>query len=451
MTDQAEVLASYSLSCSADEIVMILEKSHGQLSMMWQTLPGRRQIFYFHKFDHNVKSRKIAIYYDTTKGQLDPNYPVFIKLGFRDSLFKGHIIALGSDSSIVKIPHEIQVREFRKIFRAPLNPEEQFIDIKPERMGALKLPLKDISTNGVGFFVSHQHSIHFKTDSLIEVLGFDELGLVKPLLAKVVHLDLYNDLSGWARVGVKMINPISEEIVSKLVKKRVKKPKAQEFIESNVFSEEFQKIVTKEVTKTLSKMKQRPAIAKVLSQLEVSREKDEYLEEHIKVLTLVCTFIARSMNWVSEASMEKFVYASYLHDAPLFTTPKLAKIKSREFEFLREELSPEEIDLFMKSPELSELIAQSDPAVPPDVAMMLLMQKELPSGEGYPYRAKVSKFSPMAALFIVAHDLTDEIMSSEDWSIDRWLKEARPHYRGGPFNKIMDAIANVKSSFKRPA
>jgi HD-GYP domain-containing protein (c-di-GMP phosphodiesterase class II) len=253
------------------------------------------------------------------------------------------------------------------------------------------------------------------------------------------------------RVGVKMLDPIPPAALDAFQNGGQKTRKATEaLLDSDILSPEFQAMLQVEVDRTLKKMKQRPALAKYLQQLEILRGQDSYLAEHIQVLTVVCTFIARTMNWVSEASMEKFVYAAYMHDAPLFAHPRLAPLRSRaDLESHKAQLTAEEVDIFLRAPDDAAKAALADSSAPPDVAAMLSMQKELPDGSGFPRGLNQAKISPMAALFIIAHSLTDAIMDDNNWRMDEWLKKAKGQYRGGNFNKILAALDDVKITLKR--
>ena len=59
------------------------------------------------------------------------------------------------------------------------------------------------------------------------------------------------------------------------------------------------------------------------------------------------------------------------------------------------------------------------------------------------------KITPLACIFIVGHDLTNEIMSRKDWSLEAWLLKAKPVYKAGQFIKIIETLENSKHLFKR--
>jgi len=71
---------------------------------------------------------------------------------------------------------------------------------------------------------------------------------------------------------------------------------------------------------------------------------------------------------------------------------------------------------------------------------MLLQQKELPDGSGYPHGLSASQIAPLSALFIVSHYFVDYVIDHPDWSPRDFVKTYRPRLKGQYFNKIFDSI-----------
>jgi hypothetical protein len=80
-----------------------------------------------------------------------------------------------------------------------------------------------------------------------------------------------------------------------------------------------------------------------------------------------------------------------------------------------------------------------------DVIEMILLHKEFSHSHRFLSELTHSKVSTLVAIFIVAHDLTEEIISNHDWSIERWLLKVKDIYSRGEFKKIIDAILASKN------
>lgn len=464
MSSTAAIISSYQISNSQQEILEVMIKSAtANQSILWQTRGGHRTVYPVSELNIDVTHKNLTLALSPNSALLSVNSPIYVKLAFRETVFKGQLLKAMPGQVLVHMPEEIHWRDFRENKRLHFRRGERHVVTRPyfahlraDQLPSLKVSLRDISERGLGIYVSHENVEFFKTGKFIELTSLGDAGLMRPLLGHVMWVRKTETKSerdeglDW-RVGVKMLDAIPAAALDAFHNGGQKTRKATEaLMDSDILSAEFQEMLQAEVGRTLKKMKQRPAIAKYLQQLEVLRGQDSYIAEHIQVLTVVCTFIARTMSWVSEASMEKFVYAAYMHDAPLFSHPRLAPLRDRtDLESHKGQLSAEEIDIFLRSPDEAAKAALADSSAPPDVAAMLSMQKELPDGSGFPRSYTQAKIPPMAALFIIAHSLTDAIMEDNNWRMEEWLRKAKGRYKGGHFTKILTALNDVKVTLKR--
>jgi hypothetical protein len=463
MGQTAAIIQSYEISTSQQDILdVIIKSATANQSILWQTHNDHRTVYPVTELTLDLKTRQVTVLFAPNSALLNVKAPVYVKLAFRETVFKGHITKAAPGQLQVHIPEEIHWRDFRENKRMHFRRGERFVVARPyfahlraDQVPTLKVSLRDISENGLGIYVSSQNVDFFKVDKFIELVGVGEQGLMRPLLGHVRWVRKTDTRAerdeglDW-RVGIMMADPIPTSVLDPLKGAKASGKRMESLLESDILSSEFKEMLQSEMQRTLKKMKQRPALVKYLQQLELVRGTDSYLEEHIQVLSVVCTFIARAMNWVSEASMEKFVYAAYMHDAPLFAYPRLARLKDRaDLEAARTQLTAEEIDIFLRAPEEAAKIALSDSGAPPDVGTMLAQQKELPDGSGFPRGITQSKISPMSALFIIAHSLTDAIMDDSTWDMGNWLKKAKTRYKGGHFLKVLTSLEDTKVTFKR--
>ena len=462
MKSTAAIIASYQISTSQQDIMEVMIKSAADnVSILWQSFEGHRTIYPVSALDLDLKSHQVTLSFSPTSTLLEPHVPVYVKLAFRETVFKGQLLKTMPGQILLHLPEEIHWRDFREKKRLQFRRGERHVVTRPyfahlraDQLPSLKVSLRDISEHGIGIYVSHDNADFFQSGKLIELTSLGENGLSRPLLghvkwAKRTETRAEREAGMDWKVGIKMLDPIPAQELEAFHNGGMKIRRATEaLLDTDVLSPEFQEMLKAQVHSTLKKMKQRPALAKYLQQLEILRGKDDYLGEHIQVLGVVCTFLARTLGWVSEASLEKFVYASYMHDAPLFAHPRLAPLKDK-VDLDRPQLTTQEVEIFLKAPEEAARLVAQDPGAPPDVEMMLALQKELPDGTGFPRGYNQAKIPPMAALFIIAHSLTDAIMAGPNWSMEEWYGRARQKYRGGHFTKIMASLESVKITLRR--
>lgn len=459
-----QILRSYTISNSPKEILEVISKSGEQgKSILWQSYTGHKTIFEVKELQLEASRHRVRVSYDGVGELVDPKRTVYLKVSFRECVFKGDVAELKREELLLNLPHQVHVREFREVMRQSFPPRSHYIEmrpyvahLRPDQLPTMQLNLRDISLKGLGLYVSDANAHFFKKGKFVELTALGKYGLPRGLLGQVAYFQRQrggrSDTRGLEnRVGIKMLDLIPEALFNAFVSNSRSRPSPlEDLLKSDVLGEDFKDMLTQEVSRTLKKLKQRPAISKYLNQLEVLRGEDDYVPEHIQVLGVICTFIARSMNWVSEASLEKFVYAAFIHDAPLFQYPRLTRIAGRaDFEARRGQLSSEEIAVFLAAPDNAAAIAAQDAAAPPDVGTMLKQQKAMPDGSGLPEGLSHTKITPMAALFIIAHSLTDEIMENPDWDLAQWLVGAKKRYKGGAFNKVIQALDTVKITMKR--
>ncbi len=460
--DIPRVIGSYRISTSGQEILQLMMKSfENKKPILWQTYDAHRVVHDITSFDLNLQKKLIKVSHAASQELLDPARPAYIKLPFRDSVFKGEILNALPGSISLKIPTEVHWREFREQERIQFKLNEHFITLKPhvphmlpELLPTMKLAIKDITMNGFGMFTSGDNDQFFKEKKFLDVTALDNIHLSRAHSAYIVWRQRVQTKAELAqglvwRLGVRMINPFTHASLDALTGGGVKRQKiARELINTSL-GEDFQKLLENAVQSSMAKMKQKPAISKYLRQLEVSRSESDYLMEHIEVLIVVCIFLSRALNWVSEASLEKFIYAAYLHDAALFQHPRLAQLSKREdLEKYRDQLTQAEVDIYKYAPQEAARIAREDSSAPPDVEQMLLMQKEMPDGSGFPRALRGHQIPALPSLFIVAHALTEEIMSNPRWSIEDWVKKNKAVFKGSHFDKVMDALYEARISFK---
>lgn len=433
----------------------LIRSKDQKISLMWQTFSGHKTLFQFQIVELDLKEKKIVLTYNGEKEFIDPKHPIFIKLYFRETLFKGKVIKFEQNKLTLSIPTEIHLREYRDNLRVSFSFDEEFAfvrQLQPIINGAnfptIKISIKDICPKGIGLIISKQNMHLFRIGQLIEILGFSNRMLKVPIMGRVIYA-LRHMVGGKKlhyKVGIELVSVLPEDVFEEVVKNKrfTFQTTAADLLEAPAFSDEFRQHIITEKERALIQLKNLPVITKYVSFIEDNPQLDPYLIEHIQMMYIVCTYISHCLGWVEGSTIEKFVTAAYLHDAPFFEYPRLARIKNvKDFNRLKVQLSDQEVETYLKAPEILKNIFKNS-QLSSDVMEMMTMHKKLSSAEGYPHELTHTNLTPMEALFIVAHNLTDEIISNHEWSIERWLIKVREFYSRGELKKVIDGIVTSK-------
>lgn len=198
------------------------------------------------------------------------------------------------------------------------------------------------------------------------------------------------------------------------------------------------------VNKVMEGIKKNSKVKELFSQMKIDRSGDNYILTHIGMLINISTGICIELDWSTERTLEKFVYAAYLHDMALSERPDLAKINTMlELESKKEQLTESEYKLVLEHPRIAERSLEGLRDIPPDVAMIIRQHHELPKGVGFPDKLTFQKISPLSSVFIVAHDLTEYILSNPKWTMENYIKFAKSKFKGSHFSKILMALDNL--------
>ncbi len=180
-----------------------------------------------------------------------------------------------------------------------------------------------------------------------------------------------------------------------------------------------------------------------------SRLNDEnYVSNHSVLLADVACSIAALVGWSSVTTFHKLVMAALFHDFT-FKEPELARIAKVD-KLEDTTLTPEQLDLIVSHSHNSASILRSLNEVPADVELIVSQHHERPDGSGFPQGLKSSEISPLAALFIIAHDLFDfvEADQADKFDISFFLKLHEKDYQTGAFKTIARSLA--KHDSERP-
>lgn len=200
-----------------------------------------------------------------------------------------------------------------------------------------------------------------------------------------------------------------------------------------------------QVNKVLDQVRKSSKLNQLFSQMKIDRKKDNYILTHISMLINISTAISMKIGWNTDKTLEKFVFAAYLHDLALSSRPDLARIDTfAKLELLKDNLSPAEYLLVFEHPNIAANSIEDMHEIPPDVTTIIRQHHELPNETGYPTKCNQLKIAPLAAVFIVAHDLTDFILDNSKWTMESYIKKSKAKFKGPHFLKIMKILEEIK-------
>lgn len=187
----------------------------------------------------------------------------------------------------------------------------------------------------------------------------------------------------------------------------------------------------------------------ILASTKIIRNSANYFSAHSSILVNLLLALATHMEWSSDKTLEKLVYAAYLHNIALNDKPHLAKIKSfEELEKQKNSLDSYDYKLVFEHPNIAATTVSGFANIDADTLAIIRQHHELPDETGFPAKISYKKIIPMSALFIIAEDLTDYILDNPKGNMDAYLMLAKAKYKGHVFLKTLAAFADVKRYIK---
>jgi putative nucleotidyltransferase with HDIG domain len=119
---------------------------------------------------------------------------------------------------------------------------------------------------------------------------------------------------------------------------------------------------------------------------------------HSFLVTLYSTAIIKQFEWQSKTTIETTAMACMFHDIGKILLPK-------EFINLRpKDMSPEQLEMFKKHPELGLQVVESSRAINNSVKQIILQHHEAYDGTGFPFEKKGNKILTLANIVCLADD-----------------------------------------------
>lgn len=202
------------------------------------------------------------------------------------------------------------------------------------------------------------------------------------------------------------------------------------------FTKELEAMTKFTISQTLATVEKNPALSEILKQIN---NRSNYISSHSLACSFVCSWLSNRMEWYSDQTITKLIMASLLHDITI-SDPEIAKVQDEsEFFDSNTKFLESGYSQWKEHPIKAAQLAAQFTEVPPDVNTIIAQHHERPHGGGFPHGLSHSKISPMAALFIIAHDLTNFLMVPES-TVSEFLEKRTSVYDVGYFKRILKRI-----------
>lgn len=201
---------------------------------------------------------------------------------------------------------------------------------------------------------------------------------------------------------------------------------------------EIQQLARVAVAAALKAAEKSPKVASLLQRLRVDPK--NYISSHSVVLAHMACGIASLVEWEAEGALEKLALAAFMHDLTL-DNQKLASFQRMiDLATQSDAFSRQELALFRGHPEAGAALARQMAAMPPGLDQIILQHHERPDGKGFPRGMLAAQIAPLAGLFILAHDLVDQIFDHGVVGLDEFIQRYKERRASGPFRRILEAL-----------
>jgi HD-GYP domain-containing protein (c-di-GMP phosphodiesterase class II) len=216
----------------------------------------------------------------------------------------------------------------------------------------------------------------------------------------------------------------------------------QELSQRIGFNAEVQEIAKSNIQLAVKAIGASPKLSKILSGSKMSSK--NYISSHSVLLSNIACSIATLMEWPSSTTFQKLVLAALFHDF-VFQDVELAKIGTlKQLEEKKDSLSAEDVALVKTHPIKCAEIIKTVNEIPGDVDVIVAQHHERPDGSGFPKGIRANHISPLSAVFIISHDILNQILAQGDkFDLKAFLKNSEVEYANGPFRKTWKVLVQM--------
>ncbi len=208
------------------------------------------------------------------------------------------------------------------------------------------------------------------------------------------------------------------------------------------FSEKIETISKTNVSLALKMIEAKPGLADLLKKISITSE--NYISSHSLMLPYVACGLADLMKWNSDQTFYKLTLASFLHDISLDDDALAAysSVEELKTDMLHVKTWTEaQLQEYLNHPQKAAQIVTSFHEIPPDVDSIVAQHHELPDGSGFPMHLNYARISPLACLFIIAHDIVTYCYKKGNCiDMQAFVLDREQSYVSGKFKTIFVAL-----------
>lgn len=191
-------LESYRSSTEYREILRILQKSTTlQENFLWQAHALSKTVIPVQFIEIDFITREVHINFNSEHHKIDAELPLYVKLGYRTSVFKVAAFRQNQDSLNFSFPDLIKTPELRSKPRVAFKAsQDKYVTIRStmnnvvkDTGSELKVRAIDISEFGLGLIVSESNRSFLKNNRILWVTGLHGMHFDHPVLAEVVYIN----------------------------------------------------------------------------------------------------------------------------------------------------------------------------------------------------------------------------------------------------------------------
>lgn len=213
------------------EILRILQKSSSsQENFLWQSDSFSKNVVKIHQFEIDFVARGVVMYFDGEPANVNSELPIFVKLEYRETVFKILDFKVSGNVVTFSIPKDLKTLELRTHSRVQITEQSnKYASLKPslqsigrDTNSEMQMRVIDVSERGVGLLVSEHSRSFLKNNRILWLTRLQDQTLEYPILAEVVYISAEAD-KGMKRkqkdlrVGLKLSGPLSADSISTFV------------------------------------------------------------------------------------------------------------------------------------------------------------------------------------------------------------------------------------------
>lgn len=175
------------------------------------------------------------------------------------------------------------------------------------------------------------------------------------------------------------------------------------------------------------------------------RERKDYLYDHSYLLSCLCAFISKELQWHTSETVEKLCYAALFHDITL-KDPELAMITDLESAEMSK-FTPEEVLTYHQHPLVAAKMVKESGGFPLGVEGIIVQHHETVEGRGFPRGLSAAQVSPLVCVFILCHDFISELYrcNFEAREASEIILKMEKRYAHGNYVKVFSAFKKIVS------